>query len=79
MTRYFTGCIDGAIAMSQSVLNDLVQFRSDIPVKLSPHPVFDNFGASVPRQEALIKLDLNRISDTFFSSDSFVHIKVWIF
>ena len=56
MTRYFTGCIDGAIAMSQSVLNDLVQFRSDIPVKLSPHPVFDNFGASVPRQEALIKL-----------------------
>jgi D-inositol-3-phosphate glycosyltransferase len=34
LTRYFTGCIDGAIAMSQSVLNDLHQFRRDVPVKL---------------------------------------------
>ena len=58
MTRYFTGCIDGAIAMSQSVLDDLRQFRSDIPVKLSPHPLFDNFGAPSPRSEALIKLGL---------------------
>jgi D-inositol-3-phosphate glycosyltransferase len=58
LTRYFTGCIDGAIAMSQSVLNDLHQFRRDVPVKLSPHPLFDNFGTATPREEALIKLGL---------------------
>lgn len=59
LTRYFTGCIDGAVAMSQSVLNDLRLFRKDIPAKLSPHPLFDNFGASVERDEALTKLGLN--------------------
>jgi D-inositol-3-phosphate glycosyltransferase len=60
LTRYFTGCIDGAIAMSQSVLNDLLQFRNNIPVRLSPHPLFDNFGAPAPRAEALLKLGLDQ-------------------
>jgi D-inositol-3-phosphate glycosyltransferase len=58
LTGYFTGCIDGAIAMSQSVLSDLRHFRKNIPVKLSPHPLFDNFGAPAPRAEALLKLGL---------------------
>lgn len=58
LTGYFTGCIDGAIAMSQSVLNDLRHFRQNIPAKLSPHPLFDNFGALVPRAEAFLKLGL---------------------
>jgi D-inositol-3-phosphate glycosyltransferase len=59
LTRYFTRCVDGGIAMSQSVQNDLEKFRNNIPVKLSPHPVFDNFGKPVPRSEALLKLGLN--------------------
>jgi D-inositol-3-phosphate glycosyltransferase len=58
LTRYFTSCIDGAIAMSQSVLDDLKQFRKHIPVKHNPHPLFDNFGSPVPRPEALTKLGL---------------------
>jgi len=60
LTKYFTGCIDGAIAMSRSVLNDLRLFRKDIPAKLSPHPLFDNFGAPVGREEALTKLGLDK-------------------
>jgi glycosyltransferase involved in cell wall biosynthesis len=60
LTRYFTGSIDGAIAMSQSVLDDLMQFRRDIPVKLSPHPLFDNFGTPATRKEAIIKLGLEQ-------------------
>jgi D-inositol-3-phosphate glycosyltransferase len=60
LTRYFTGCLDGAIAMSQSVLDDLIKFRKDIPVILSPHPLFDNFGPSVDRDEATIKLGLEK-------------------
>ena len=59
LTGYFTGSIDGAIAMSQSVLDDLQQFRDNVPVKLSPHPIFDNFGAAVPRGEAIMKLGLD--------------------
>ena len=35
LTKYFTGSIDGAIVMSQTVLDDLKTFRTDIPVKLS--------------------------------------------
>ncbi len=58
LTRYFTTCIDGAIAMSQSVLSDLKLFRKDIPVKLNPHPLFDNFGSPAPRASALLKLGL---------------------
>jgi glycosyltransferase involved in cell wall biosynthesis len=58
LTRYFTSCIDGAIAMSQSVLNDLQLFRKNIPVKLNPHPIFDNFGPAAPRAEAVKRLGL---------------------
>jgi D-inositol-3-phosphate glycosyltransferase len=58
LTKYFTNCIDGAIAMSGSVLNDLKKFRHNIPVKLSPHPIFDNFGPQIPREEAILKLGL---------------------
>jgi D-inositol-3-phosphate glycosyltransferase len=59
LTKYFTGCIDGAIAMSDSVLTDLKSFRKDIPSKLNPHPLFDNFGPSRQRVEALSKLGLD--------------------
>jgi glycosyltransferase involved in cell wall biosynthesis len=58
LTKYFTKSIDGAVVMSESVLTDLVSFRKDIPVRLNPHPLFDNFGSSVPRSEALSKLGL---------------------
>jgi len=58
-TKYFTSAIDGAIAMSASVLDDLSQFRKDVPARLNPHPVFDNFGASVGREMALGSLGLN--------------------
>ena len=60
LTKYFSSAIDGAIAMSQSVLDDLLQFRSNIPMKLSPHPLFDNFGMPGTRNEALIKLGLEK-------------------
>jgi D-inositol-3-phosphate glycosyltransferase len=60
LTKYFTGGIDGAIVMSRTVLDDLKTFREDIPVKLSPHPLFDNYGARVDRIEAISALDLNQ-------------------
>jgi len=58
LTTYFTNSIDGAIVMSQTVLDDLNNFRKNIPVKLSPHPLFDNYGLAVVRKEALAALRL---------------------
>jgi D-inositol-3-phosphate glycosyltransferase len=58
LTKYLTRSIDGAIVMSQSVSEDLKIFRSDIPVKLSPHPLFDNYGPLVSRDIALKTLEL---------------------
>jgi D-inositol-3-phosphate glycosyltransferase len=60
LTKYFIAGIDGAIAMSQSVLNDLEHFRKNIPAKLNPHPLFDNFGSPVDRGEALSRLGLEQ-------------------
>lgn len=71
LTSYFTECIDGAIVMSKSVLDDLLKFRKDIPVKLSPHPLFDNYGQMVDRNEAIIKLKLN-VSDSFLLFFGFI-------
>lgn len=59
LTRYFTSAIDGAVAMSQSVLDDLAIFRKDIPAVLNPHPLFDNFGKAEERELSLKKLGLD--------------------
>lgn len=59
LTKYFINCIDGAIVMSKTVLKELDAFREDIPVKLSPHPLFDNYGTPVRRNEALSALNLD--------------------
>jgi glycosyltransferase involved in cell wall biosynthesis len=59
LTKYFTGSIDGGIVMSGSVSDELKSFRSGIPVRLNPHPLFDNYGRSVTREEALAALHLD--------------------
>jgi len=59
LTSYFTNSIDGAIVMSKTVMDDLKVFREKIPVKLSPHPLFDNYGAPVERSLALAALNLS--------------------
>jgi D-inositol-3-phosphate glycosyltransferase len=58
LTKYFTRSIDGAIVMSRSVGEDLNQFRVNIPVLYNPHPLYDNYGSLLSREEALKKLSL---------------------
>ena len=60
LTKYFVNSIDGAVVMSQTVLNDLITFRKEIHVKLSPHPLFDNYGLPVGRSEAIAALNLDK-------------------
>jgi len=59
LTKFFVHSIDGAIVMSKTVSDDLKTFRENIPVKLSPHPLFDNYGTIKGREEALTGLNLD--------------------
>jgi len=58
-TKYFVKPIDGFIAMSENVYEDINQFDSNKPKLLSPHPIFDSFGDIAPREDALKKLKLD--------------------
>lgn len=59
LTRYFTSSIEGAIVMASTVREELKKFRNDIPIKLNPHPLFDNYGFLTDRKTALSKLSLD--------------------
>jgi glycosyltransferase involved in cell wall biosynthesis len=60
LTSYFIKSQDGFIAMSDSVLKELRTFTDSKPGIYSPHPVYDNYGASISREEALRKLGLEK-------------------
>lgn len=57
-TKYFLHRIDGAVTMSRKVLQDLDSFRFEKPHVFNPHPLYDNFGPIIPRQDARVKLGL---------------------
>ncbi len=59
LTAFFANSIDGAVVMSQTVMDELKTFRTDLPVKLSPHPLFDTYGEKRVRAEALGALNLD--------------------
>ncbi len=67
-TKYFVKPVDGFVAMSENVYQDIEQFTTTKPKTLSPHPVFDNFGDIVPREKALkhLKLDTDYRYILFF-------------
>ncbi len=58
-TNYFVKPVDGFLAMSRSVIDDIGKFSPDKPTVLSPHPIYDHFGEIVPRESALEKLGLD--------------------
>lgn len=58
-TRYFIKPLDAFVAMSDSVLEDTKKFDTKKPRGLCPHPLFDNFGELVKKQEAKKYLGLD--------------------
>ncbi len=60
LCRYFIGSIDAFITMSGSVLKDLEKFRYKKPKILTPHPIYDHYGAVETREKALINLNLSK-------------------
>ncbi len=57
-TQYFVKPVDAFIAMSKEVLNDLKLFTTK-PTIFTPHPLYDNYGAAVSKEEACKKLGLD--------------------
>lgn len=47
-TRYFTGGVDGFVALTRSVADDLRGFAPNKPIAVSPHPVYDHYGDPEP-------------------------------
>jgi len=57
-TRYFLKSCDAFITMSEKVLQDLRLFEKTKPAQLVSHPLYDNFGAILSREEARQHLGL---------------------
>jgi len=57
LTKYFADAIDGFVTMSEYVRNDLTQFTKKA-IKLSQHPLYDNFGFKQEKIYARNKLGL---------------------
>lgn len=57
--KYFCGSVDGFVTLSKSVLADIDRFDQQKPRAFSPHPIYDNFGESVSKQEACSLLGLD--------------------
>lgn len=67
-TKYYIGSSDAFIGMSQTVLDDLKLFDNKKPSAFNPHPLFDNFGKPVPKEQAkqLLGLDAGTNYMLFF-------------
>ncbi len=59
-TKYFIRPIDAFITMSSKVMADLKTFTDGKPVKFTPHPLYDNFGAIVKKDVAREKIGINK-------------------
>jgi len=58
LTKYFLKSVDAFITMSEKVLGDLKIFAKDKPGQFVPHPLYDNFGEKISKEEARNKLKI---------------------
>ena len=56
--RYYLGAVDGFVYMSEQVGGELRAYSS-APALFSPHPMFENFGCRVERNEACAHLGID--------------------
>ena len=60
LTSFYINRSDGFVTLSKSVLKDLEKFeKKDKPKVYAPHPLYDNFGEKIPREQALKILKLS--------------------
>lgn len=58
LNRYFLSSVDGFVYMSEQVHRELAAYTS-APALFSPHPMFENFGTRVARDEACRELGID--------------------
>ena len=63
--KYFVKSVDGFLAMSQSVINELKSFDQTKPVAFAPHPLYDHYGALGSKAEATEALGLDHTLDYY--------------
>lgn len=67
-TKYFLKPCDAFITMSEKVLNDLRSIEKYKPAQLVQHPLYDNFGTAILKEEARknLGLEVNQKLIVFF-------------
>ncbi len=60
LAKYWVKSVHGFIAMSRSVLDDLNKFDKQKPKLYCPHPLYDNFGEVIEKQDARKMLGLDK-------------------
>jgi len=60
LNTYFINSVDGFVAMSESVFNDLDQFDVNKKKVLGIHPLYDNFGKAISKENAIVRLSLDK-------------------
>lgn len=58
LTRYFLSSVHGVVTMSNAVFRDLRKVKPNLPALCRLHPLYDNFGQPVSREEACRYLQL---------------------
>lgn len=58
-TRWFVGGVDGFLAMSKEVFQDIALFVRNPRRVFAPHPIYDHYGVKISREEALQQLHLD--------------------
>ena len=59
-TKYFVKPVDAFITMSEKVLSDLPAFTKNKPAKFVAHPLYDNFGEKINKDEARKYLGIDK-------------------
>jgi glycosyltransferase involved in cell wall biosynthesis len=59
-TKYFLKSCDAFITMSEKVMADLRKFETTKPAKQILHPLYDNFGEAISKEEARKNLGINK-------------------
>lgn len=58
--KYFVNSMDGFLAMAESVKQDIKHFdKTNKPIAVSPHPIYDHYGDIIDKKLAIQKLGLS--------------------
>lgn len=65
LAKYMLGSVDGVLSLSKSVCEQTNRMKPGMPTRFSPHPLYDNFGEPVSRDEGLKHIGLSA-SERYF-------------